>query len=404
MQIIDLFSGIGGFSVAGHELGWETVAFCEINPFGRQVLKHHFPTVPIFGDVKKLNRETIEKETNWERNKSTIITCGFPCQPFSHAGKREGTDDDRHLWPEAYRLIREVEPDYVLAENVLGILSIAGGMVFEQVCIDLEDAGYEVQAVVAPACGVDAPHRRDRVWFVGKRIAPNTESDRNSGKLRRLHRTDEGDWKPEEHGQDDRKCGNDGRKRDASHTPGYIGRGEPQQPFGDGRTQGNQPFGSRPANGFCHPATFQIRAVDTDTHQDGRRPFVVESGGIGKELAIGSDTAGTHADTAGKQGEPSGIEQPNIGRPQSGQLGRSDSPGSGFKLYDFRRFPSESPVRRNDDGISDRLDIGAVFEGIGKLTSNKWASQSIAALGNAIVPQIALQIFKSIIDTENKLK
>ena len=264
------------------------------------------------------------------------------------------------------RIIREVRPDYVVAENVLGILSISAGMVFEQVCLDLEDAGYEVQAVVAPACGVDAPHRRDRVWFVA--YSKGNHDGRIARGIREAQRGQVGRLLPA-FGEPNNGLRGEG---DAPHTTGDIGRCEPQQSFGDGRTEGNQPFGSGSKNGYCHPATFQIR--------------------------------GTHAHPAGKQGEPSRLEQPNFGRPQSGQLGGNDSPGSGIKLYDFRRFPSESPVRRNDDGISDRLDIGAFFEGFGKLTSGKWAKESIAALGNAIVPQVALQIFKSIIDTENKLK
>ena len=296
------------------------------------------------------------------------------------------------------RIIREVRPDYVVAENVLGILSISAGMVFEQVCLDLEDAGYEVQAVVAPACGVDAPHRRDRVWFVA--YSKGNHDGRIARGIREAQRGQVGGLLPA-FGEPNNGLRGEG---DAPHTTGDIGRCEPQQSFGDGRTEGNQPFGSGSKNGYCHPATFQIRGTDTDTHQDGRRPFVVESGRIGTELPIGSDTEGTHAHPTGKQGEPSRLEQPNFGRPQSGQLGGNDSPGSGIKLYDFRRFPSESPVRRNDDGISDRLDIGAFFEGLGKLTSGKWAKESIAALGNAIVPHVALQIFKSIIDTENKLK
>jgi DNA (cytosine-5)-methyltransferase 1 len=175
MQIIDLFSGVGGFSIAGHQLGWETILFCEKEPFPQQVLRERFPGVPIFDDVCKLTGETINGLIQSDR--PVILTGGFPCQPFSVAGAREGTEDSRHLWPEMFRIIKAVRPDYIIGENVPGLLSIEGGMVFEQVCLDLESEGYEVQAFVLPACATGAPHRRDRVWIV----ASNPESGRRGG-------------------------------------------------------------------------------------------------------------------------------------------------------------------------------------------------------------------------------
>jgi len=174
-QIIDLFSGIGGFSVAGHSLGWETVLFCEKESFPQQALREQFPRVPIFDDVCKLTKENINGLI--QPNRPIILTGGFPCQPFSVAGAREGTEDSRHLWPEMYRIIREIRPDYIIGENVPGLLSIEGGVVFEQVCNDLESEGYEVQAFVLPACATGAPHRRDRIWIV----AYSNNTGRSSG-------------------------------------------------------------------------------------------------------------------------------------------------------------------------------------------------------------------------------
>jgi DNA (cytosine-5)-methyltransferase 1 len=192
MKHIGLFEGIGGFSLAASWLGWETLVTCEINDFGQRVLKYHFPLAYHHGDIHTLNYDTINTELTkrfgegW-RNDEIIVTGGFPCQPFSTAGKRKGTADDRHLWPEMLRVIREIQPEWVVGENVFGITNWDGGVVFEQVQTDLETEGYEVQAYVLPACGVNAPHRRDRVWFVAHRngngfIGSNGKNEVNANK------------------------------------------------------------------------------------------------------------------------------------------------------------------------------------------------------------------------------
>ena len=156
---LGLFEGIGGFSLAAHWMGWETLAWCEWNEFGQKILKHHFPNAEGFGDLTKTDFTKYA-------NRIDILTGGFPCQPYSQAGKRLGTEDDRHLWPEMLRVIREVQPTYVVGENVYGIVNWNGGLVFNEVQTDLENEGYEVQACVLPACSVGALHRRDRTWFV----------------------------------------------------------------------------------------------------------------------------------------------------------------------------------------------------------------------------------------------
>lgn len=159
MNCMDLFAGIGGFALAERWMGWETKVCVEIDPYCQRILKHHFPKSEIHGDIKTFDgtkyRGTID-----------LITGGFPCQPFSSAGKRKGTSDDRYLWPEMLRVIREVAPRWIVGENVRGLVNWSGGLVFEQVCADLEAEGYEVQPFILPACGVNAPHRRDRIWFV----------------------------------------------------------------------------------------------------------------------------------------------------------------------------------------------------------------------------------------------
>jgi len=169
-----LFSGIGGFDLAAEWMGWDNVFHCEWNEFGQRVLKHHFPEADSYSDITK---------TDFRKYEGTIdiISGGFPCQPFSLAGKRRGKDDERYLWHEMLRAIQEVKPKFVIAENVYGIVNIDGGLVFEQVCVDLEAEGYEVQPFVIPACAKNAPHRRDRVWFIAysnrnDRRSPNRES------------------------------------------------------------------------------------------------------------------------------------------------------------------------------------------------------------------------------------
>ena len=178
-----LFSGIGGFDLAAEWAGWENMFHCEWNPFGQKVLKHYWPNAATYEDITKTDF------TIW-RGRIDILTGGFPCQPYSAAGKRLGKEDERHLWPEMLRTIREIQPRWVVGENVLGLVNWNGGLVFEEVQADLEAEGYEVQPFILPAASVNAPHKRDRVWFVayadrysGGGVAPDTES-RGKGGLR----------------------------------------------------------------------------------------------------------------------------------------------------------------------------------------------------------------------------
>ncbi len=154
MKHLDLFSGIGGFALAARWVGWETVGFCEIDPYCQQVLRKHWPDVPIYEDVRELDGRTV--------GHVDIITGGYPCQPFSVAGKRRGEADDRHLWPEFARLIRELRPFVVVGENVAGHINLG----LNDVLSDLEGLSYITEQFVIPACAVNAPHRRDRLWIV----------------------------------------------------------------------------------------------------------------------------------------------------------------------------------------------------------------------------------------------
>ena len=182
------------------EMVWDNVehVFCDNDPFCQAVLKKHWPQSKIYGDIRTLTAESSitrlegrglspaigrKNERTFPRSSTSgfdLLTGGFPCQPFSQAGRRRGTEDDRHLWPEMLRVIREFHPRWVTGENVGGFVTWNGGMVLEQVHADLESEGYEVQAFIIPAVSVNAPHRRDRVWIVAHRTSERLE--RRNGK------------------------------------------------------------------------------------------------------------------------------------------------------------------------------------------------------------------------------
>jgi DNA (cytosine-5)-methyltransferase 1 len=159
MTHASLFSGIGGFDLAAEWIGWDNIFHCEWNPFGQRVLAHHFPNSKSYNDITKT-------DFTIHRGQIDVLSGGFPCQPYSMVGKRLGKEDERHLWPEMLRTIKEVKPTWVVGENVLGIVNWGGGVVFNDVQTDLENQGYEVQTYILPACSQNAPHRRDRVFFV----------------------------------------------------------------------------------------------------------------------------------------------------------------------------------------------------------------------------------------------
>jgi len=183
----DLFAGIGGFSYAldtiFHDHSIQHI-FCEWEAFPTAVLKQHWPNAQYYGDIADLVADTARKRWERQRGQGTgqyglsgrdvlhqdqalaIVTGGFPCQPFSQAGRRQGTGDDRYKWPDMFGVIQNVRPDWVVAENVRGLATWNEGMVLETVCVDMESEGYEVQPLIIPACAIDAPHRRDRVWII----------------------------------------------------------------------------------------------------------------------------------------------------------------------------------------------------------------------------------------------
>jgi DNA (cytosine-5)-methyltransferase 1 len=159
LRVLDLFSGIGGFSLGLERAGMQTVAFCEIEDYPRKVLAKHWPSVPIYDDVRTLNATRLAADGI---GRIDLICGGFPCQPFSHAGRRMGAEDDRHLWPEYFRLIKELRPTWIIGENVIGLVSMG----LDAVLDDLESIGYACRTFDIPACGVGASHERRRIWIL----------------------------------------------------------------------------------------------------------------------------------------------------------------------------------------------------------------------------------------------
>ena len=277
MTHASLFSGIGGFDLAAEWAGWTNSFNCEIDPFCRRILKYHFPNAEQYADIRTTDF------TIW-RGRIDVLTGGFPCQPFSLAGKRKGTEDERYLWPEMLRVIRTVRPRWIVGENVFGIVNWSEGMVFDEVCSDLEAAGYAVQPYIIPACGVGAPHRRDRCWFVA----------------------------------------------------------------------------------YCADSGFEAMRERTDCADADR--VVTDSYGKRRNEQL---AAGVASET----------------EKRACQRDRKT-----FARTTFESFPSQSPLCCRDDVFPDGLD---------GITFPRWERESIKAYGNAIVPQVALQIFETINEYEN---
>jgi DNA (cytosine-5)-methyltransferase 1 len=344
MNHIGLFEGIGGFSLAASWAGWQTVAWCEWNEFGQKVLSYHFPKAEKHGDITK-------SDFTKYRGKVDIITGGFPCQPFSVAGKQLGTEDERHLWPEMIRAVREVQPRWVVGENVGGILNWNGGMVFEQVHLDLENEGYEVQTFILPACAVNAPHRRDRVWFVAHKNA--VRNGRPSNK--RKEKSGIGQFWDVSAGDNERIRANDDKVGDAANA--------------DSSTKGSSG-----------------QSVEIDTK---RRRYAIQQK---KRRATAKQRIGRSYVLQNANDPNSAIKQ----RKHVKQQDERKPFGSNRRIMadQWQNFPNQSPICGGDDGLPTELD---------GITIPKWRTETVKAYGNAIVPQVAYQIFKAINEYESKM-
>ena len=390
MKHISLFSGIGGFDLAAQWAGWDNLASCEINPFGRKVLEYYWPNAYHHDDIKTLTGETIEYEAqkrygpDW-RAGGVVLSGGFPCQPYSLAGKRLGKEDERHLWPEMLRVIREIQPDWIVGENVFGLVNWSDGLVFDEVQTDLEAAGYEVQSYVLPACAADAPHRRDRVWIVAHATGNKSIRNRQGGLQSELTRFDEqgitANAKPT--GLE----GHDERIRCAEYW-----RNERLQ-FGAENKQSSTNSNGAPTKHTIQAgrnlfASESGERVAANTHGDGQQR---SNGKNEVNASEGGQYAQRDVSACAKYGPATyanGIRQPGEkhGHQESG-ISCENSKG-----ISWHNFPTEPPVCFGNDGISTGLD---------GITFPKWRNESIKAAGNAIVPQIAYRIFDTINSFQN---
>jgi DNA (cytosine-5)-methyltransferase 1 len=309
-----LFSGIGGFDLASEWMGWENVFHCEWNLFGQKVLNYYWPNSITYNDITKT-------DFTIHRGGIDIITGGFPCQPYSSAGKRLGKEDERHLWPEMLRAIREIQPTWVVGENVRGLTNWNGGLVFDEVQSELEAQGYQVTPFLLPACAVNAPHRRDRIWFIA--YSDNKRRSSGLGEVQKKN-GEVSKW-------DNNAKSSNSNNWDASDSSSL---------------------------GFCEHSSRQKLFSET----------------FGTQLGMDkqNDSYSQNQGLEGMRGEERRYSK--FHRRQS-------------RIENWQNFPTVSPICNGDDGLSDRLD---------SITFPKWRNESIKAGGNAIVPQVVYQIFKSI--------
>lgn len=362
-----LFSGIGGPEIAAEIMGWKNVFHCEINPFGRKILDYWFPNSKSYEDITKTDF------TEW-RGKINVLTGGFPCQPFSCAGQRKGAEDDRYLWPEMLRAIREIQPDWVVGENAAGILSMVQPgsetalgreeslfgevdrkrilhrqeYVVETVCNNLEREGYSVQPVVIPACAVGAPHRRDRVFFIAHRADAGVEGmqrkwEDNILSGRAASDTDSHRW------------------RDGKNQQVTITERKGTADIGTFREDGASSYSQCSGSGQIQQ---EIQSEQSNGHS-------FDSNGSKRNVAYSDSELLQYRNSGGQEGRKS--EKKPIEPP--------------YCPEDWSRFPTQSPVCSRDDGFSTRLD-GIAF--------SKWRQESIKAYGNAILPQVMYEIFLAI--------
>ena len=375
-----LFSGIGGFDLAAEWAGWENIFHCEWNEFGQKVLEYHFPKAITHNDITKTDFTTY-------RDRIDVLTGGFPCQPYSAAGKRLGKEDERHLWPEMLRAIREIAPKWVVGENVLGLVNWNGGLVFQEVQSDLEAEGYEVQPYILPAAGVGAPHRRDRVWFVAHK---NTDKNGRSY----IEREKE----PKKRGQRNIGAGVNERIPANNDKIGFVaysdntradkrvrsnGNGEKEN---KGRQEQPQPEFRENGNNATNPDKVRLQQRENTRKMGAGQKEIRQEGDkfTNATKADGKITNATDTDKQGLQGcEVKGSTK------RSGEEQYQQPPGC--VRPDWKEFPTKPPVCGGDDGLPRKLD---------GITFPKWRNESVKAYGNAIVPQVAYQIFKAINEYE----
>jgi len=350
---LDLFSGIGGFALAAEWCGITTIGFSEIDPYACAVLKERWPKIKNYGDVRQITRETLVEGVD-------LITGGFPCQPFSTAGKRRGKEDDRFLWPELLRVIKEFRPTWVLGENVAGFIN----MELDSAAADLAAEGYEVQPVVIPACAVNAPHRRDRVWIIAHTEHPGFDASKKSESSTK------------------RNDLNASRSYAVEQLAGCTG--ESASPDASG-----QKNHALPKSGvLTEHCDDRILVADTGRRYQGRkekseRPSSI-SAGCGQ-----SAIANAHGGRSKEQQLPSeGNQQCHQPTPDAQGAGLPGGDHGSWQEQLWRGYPFEH--WRNSNWFEAATGLCGMGNGLPARTHR------IKALGNAIVPQVAYEILKKI--------
>ena len=402
IRILDLFSGIGGFSLG---LEWasptfQTVAFCERDPFAQRVLRKHWPDVPIYDDVKTIPTDGL--------GRIDLVTGGFPCQPWSIAGKREGAEDKegRDLWPAMVALVEKLRPRFLLGENVRGFVNEPMGL--ERSLSDLESIGYQAVPFIIPACSKNAPHRRDRVWIVAKSNVADTKSYGNrrvSGELVKEGETKKG--------------------RGVAHVL--------QESVNDGQDVAEVRKTSKGkgwTDNSCNSSSSKSEAIaDTNgeglqrhdnadrsgNRQSGRWQVANEGLSGRKESSFNvadSDNTRNRASECEVNRDRTKIDKRQAEQPQSqfSRLGKDVGQSSRSQREDSGRLgegKSKSSICRMDDGVSQRLDEAGRHlgwengepEGMERVSIGvKDRANRLKTLGNAVVPQVVEQIGKAILE------
>lgn len=348
LKILDLFSGIGGFSYAAEKLvgGFETIAFCEQDEFCQKVLNKHWEDVPIYEDVRRLDGKKI---------KADVVVGGFPCQAVSTSGKRRGTEDDRWLWDEMFRIIQTTKPKWIIGENVPGLISIDEGFLFGQVLSDLESQNYDVQSFIIPACSQNAPHRRDRIWIVAHSDNPRYCTPKYDYKREREKRANE--W--QNHPQFE--FGRQSNDADVADTQ-CLG-------WTEGSEIGQAHRGERWTDNSCNSSSSYGKKNVSDTINERSQGRI--QGWEDKERQSQLRHARCSNSISGQQREKATTTKSRMGNVVDGLPQRL-----------FEHFGEEPPE-------------------IPRVASNqKDRAKKLKALGNSIVPQVAAEIFKAILIAE----
>lgn len=381
-----LFSGIGAPELAAYWLGWQNVFHCEISEFCKTILNYWYPNSIGYENIKTTDFKKWQGEID-------VLTGGFPCQPFSSAGQRLGANDDRYLWPEMLRAIREIQPSFVIGENVAGILTMVQPteavkvgctpslfeendniyrkeqqFVVETVCTDLEREGYSVQPFVIPACSVGAPHQRDRVWFIAQRNASNSCNARTKGMQERKAEI------LSSRVTTDSACSRD----TAQQTYQRIER--------EGRSNNGQQKEWRTTSERTD-GLYQLSRNSTDTmcagFQETRRELEAER--IARYIQ--QDGLATNSD--GKRRQEVYNDDGQSEGAQKAERGAEQFSGTNRPQDWWRNFPTVSPVCIGNDGLP--FDVSRLT-----ISFARWRQETIKALGNSMVPQVVYELFKAI--------